>query len=263
MLRALYSAATGMQAEETKIDVVSNNLANASTTGFKKVQANFEDLLSETLRTPSASESGSAGSPLGLQVGLGTQLSSTSSNMLQGAMNNTNNPLDLAITGTGYFKVQQPNGDYAYTRAGSFQLNAQGQVVNPNGLPLEPAMTIPPQTTQINISAQGLVTATVAGRAEPQQVGQIEIVTFTNPGGLMAMGGTLFQESPSSGSPVTVKPGDQGSGQISQGYLEGSNVSAVDEMIDMIAAQRGYEMNSKIIETADDMLQDVTNLKTS
>jgi flagellar basal-body rod protein FlgG len=264
MLRSLYTAATGMEAQTTKMDVVANNLANASTTGFKKVQANFEDLLSQTLHTPAAAESGvNVAEPSGIQVGLGTRLQSTTPNLTEGDMTNTNNTFDLAIQGNGYFKVQQVDGTFAYTRAGNFSANASGQLVTQNGLQVEPGISIPTQTTQVTITPQGQVLATVAGRTEPTQVGQIELATFTNPAGLLAQGNNLLVESAASGSPITVKPGEQGTGQLAQGFLEGSNVQAVNEMIDMIAAQRAYEMNSQVITATDNMLGRLANMQLS
>ncbi len=264
MLRSLYTAATGMEAQTTKMDIVANNLANASTTGFKKVQANFEDLLSQTIHTPAGAEGGTnVSEPSGIQVGLGTRIQSTTPNLTEGDMTNTNNTFDLAIQGNGYFKVQQVDGTFAYTRAGNFSTNASGQLVTQNGLQVEPAISIPAQTTQVTISPQGQVMATVAGRTDPTQVGQIELATFANPAGLLAQGNNLLVESMASGSPITVKPGEQGTGQLAQGFLEGSNVQAVNEMFVMISAQRAYEMNSQVITAANDMLQRLTNMQLS
>ena len=266
MLRCLYTAASGMEANETQMDVISNNLANASTTGFKKVTAGFEDLLSETIRQPTGPNTASGnteGQPTGLQVGLGTRVATTSLTLTQGDMINTNNPFDLAIQGSGYFKVQQADGTFGYTRAGNFTVSSQGRLVTQSGLVVEPGITVPQQATQVTINPDGTVLATLAGQAQPQQLGQIELATFTNPGGLVAQGGNLFTESSASGQAITTKSGEQGTGTISQGFLEGSNVQAVNEMIDMIAAQRSYEMNSKVISTADDMLSRLTSLSAS
>jgi len=264
MLRSLYTAATGMEAQETMMDVVANNLANASTTGFKASQTNFADLISDTLQAPGGPQGGQTVSePSGIQVGLGTRIQSTTPNLTQGTMSNTNNTFDLAIQGSGYFKVQQADGTFAYTRAGNFSVSAQGQMVTQSGLMVEPGISIPAQTTQVTISPQGLVSATVAGQTNANQIGQIELSTFTNPGGLLAQGNNLYSETSASGNAITVKPGEQGTGQIAQGYLEGSNVQAVNEMVNMIAAQRAYEMNSQVITAANDMLQRLTNIQLS
>ena len=261
MLRSLYTAATGMDAQQTKLDVIANNLANASTTGFKKTRADFQDLLSETIRaaTPPNAQGGSQ--PTALQVGLGVRTASTSRAFAQGDMINTKNPLDLAIEGGGFFRIQRANGDMAYTRDGSFRLDATGRVVTQLGEVVEPGITIPPDATNITVNSDGTVQAKIPNRTDMSTIANIQIATFANPGGLEAIGNNLFLATASSGDPIVVKPGDQGTGSLSQGNLEGSNVSAVEEMINMITTQRNYELNSKIVESADEMLQKLSQLR--
>jgi flagellar basal-body rod protein FlgG len=261
MLRSLYTAATGMEAQQLRMDVISNNLANASTTGFKKTRAEFEDLLSETIKGAGAPGPRGGGDPAPLQVGLGVRTGSTTRSFGQGDALTTNNPLDLAIQGTGFFKIQQANGEAAYTRAGNFRLDATGRLVTQHGELVEPGITVPPDATQVTIGADGAVTAIQAGRPDPVSLGQLELDTFTNPAGLNSIGNNLFTQSAGSGEPVQAKPGEQGAGTLAQGMLEGANVKAVEEMIDMIACQRAYELNSKIISTADQMLQRLTNIR--
>jgi flagellar basal-body rod protein FlgG len=261
MLRALYTAATGMDAQQLKMDVISNNLANASTTGFKKTRAEFEDLLSDTIRGASAPDARGGGNPTPLQVGLGVRTGSTTRSFGQGELSNTQNPTDVAIQGNGFFRVQLPTGDFGYTRAGNFSLDATGRLVTQHGEVVEPGITVPPDATAITIKPDGTVTATLAGRAEPSELGQIELYTFTNPAGLNSTGNNLFAQTVGSGDAQRARPGEQGAGTLAQGMLEGANVKAVEEMIDMIACQRAYELNSKIISTADQMLQRLTNLR--
>ncbi|GEJ59183.1 flagellar basal-body rod protein FlgG [Anaeromyxobacter diazotrophicus] len=261
MLRSLYTAATGMEAQQLRMDVIANNLSNASTTGFKKTRAEFEDLLSETLKGAGAPGPRGGGDPAPLQVGLGVHAGSTTRSFGQGDALTTNNPLDLAIQGQGFFKVQQVNGDPAYTRAGNFRLDSTGRLVTQHGEIVEPGITVPPDATQVTIGADGTVTATVAGRTDAATLGQLELASFTNPAGLTSVGNNLFTASAASGEAQSVKPGEQGTGTLAQGMLEGANVKAVEEMIDMIACQRAYELNSKIISTADQMLQRLTNIR--
>jgi len=250
-----------MDAQQTKLDVIANNLANASTTGFKKTRADFQDLLSETIRaaTPPNAQGGSQ--PTALQVGLGVRTASTSRAFAQGDMINTKNPLDLAIEGGGFFRIQRANGDMAYTRDGSFRLDATGRVVTQLGEVVEPGITIPPDATNITVNSDGTVQAKLPNRTDMSTIANIQIATFANPGGLEAIGNNLFLATASSGDPIVVKPGDQGTGSLSQGNLEGSNVSAVEEMINMITTQRNYELNSKIVESADEMLQKLSQLR--
>ncbi len=261
MLRSLYTAATGMEAQQLRMDVISNNLANASTTGFKKTRAEFEDLLSETIKGAGAPGPRGGGDPAPLQVGLGVRTGSTTRSFGQGDALTTNNPLDLAIQGTGFFKIQQANGEPAYARAGNFRLDATGRLVTQHGDVVEPGITVPPDATQVTIGSDGTVSAVQPGRTDPVSLGQIELVTFTNPAGLNSIGNNLFTPSAGSGEAVQSKPGEQGAGTLAQGMLEGANVKAVEEMIDMIACQRAYELNSKIISTADQMLQRLTNIR--
>ena len=261
MLRSLYTAATGMEAEQLKMDTIANNLANVNTTGFKRTRAEFQDLLSETIvqATPAGPQGG--GHPAPLQVGLGVRTGSTTRSMATGDMINTQNPYDVAIGGTGYFRIQRANGDVAFTRAGNFRVDETGRLVTQNGEIVEPGITIPPESSQLTIKSDGTVLATMPGRTEPQELGQLELTTFTNAGALQAIGNNLFQPTAASGQELRQKPGDQGMGALSQGFLESANVKAVEEMIDMITTQRSYEMNSKVITTADQMLQKLTSLR--
>ena len=261
MLRSLYTAATGMEAQQLKMDVIANNLANTSTTGFKKVRAEFQDLLSETViqATPAGPQGG--GQPTPLQVGLGVKTGSTTRAMGQGDMLNTQNPLDLAIEGNGYFRVQLPSGDIAFTRAGNLRVDETGRLVTQHGEIIEPAITVPQETTGLTVKSDGTVLATLPGKTDPTELGQIQLTTFTNPAALNAMGHNLFQPTGASGQEQQLKPGERGAGTLSQGFLESSNVQAVEEMIDMISTQRSYEMNSKVIQTADQMLQRLTQLR--
>lgn len=261
MLRSLYTSATGMEAQQLRMDTIANNLANTSTTGFKRVRADFEDLLSETLRGAGAPDPRGGTAPAPLQVGLGVRAGATSRTFGQGALSATSNPLDVAIEGAGFFRVQRPSGDVAYTRAGNFRVDATGRVVTAHGEPVEPGIQIPPSATDVTIAADGTVTARTAGSVDPVQLGQIDLALFANPGGLSAIGANLFEETAASGEAVRARPGDPGAGALSQGYLETSNVQAVEEMIDMISTQRAYELNSKVIQTADQMLQRLTALR--
>jgi flagellar basal-body rod protein FlgG len=261
MLRSLYTAATGMDAQQTKLDIIAHNLANASTTGFKKMRADFQDLLSETIRSSSPTSAQGGSQPTALQVGLGVRTASTSRSFAQGDMIQTKNPLDVAIGGSGFFRIQRANGDLAYTRDGSFRLDSTGRLVTQLGELLEPSITLPPDATSITIKPDGTVQAKLPSKTDLVDVGSIQIATFANPGGLEAIGDNLLVATSSSGDPIVVKPGDQGTGGLSQGTLEGSNVSAVEEMINMISTQRNYELNSKIIESADEMLQKLTQIR--
>jgi flagellar basal-body rod protein FlgG len=261
MLRSLYTAATGMEAQQLKMDVIAHNLANSSTTGYKRNRAEFEDLLSETIRSPGAptAQGGTPASPL--QVGLGVRTVATNKSFSQGDMLNTNNPLDLALEGSGFFRVQRANGEFAYTRAGNFRVDATGRIVTQDGDQVQPGFTIPQDTTQVTIRQDGMILAKVPGREEPNELGQMDLALFANPEGLESLGNNLLTTTAASGEPIMVKPGEQGSAVVSQGFLEGANVKAVEEMIDMISTQRSYEMNSKVIQTADQMLQRLTSLR--
>jgi flagellar basal-body rod protein FlgG len=260
MIRALYTAASGMSAQQLNLDTIANNLANSSTAGFRQTRLQFQDMLYQNMVTPGAAQSAQTVSA-GLQIGLGTKSSATEVIMTQGDLSQTNNPLDIAIEGSGFFQVQRPDGTLAYTRAGSLHLNNQGTVVTAAGDLLQPAITIPPNATAVTITAYGQVNATLPGQQNPQQLGQLQLTTFANPGGLEAIGGNLFQATLSSGDPVTDTPGGtQGLGQVQQGYLEGSNVDVVSEFVEMVLAQRAYESNSKVIKAADDMYSQVNNM---
>jgi flagellar basal-body rod protein FlgG len=260
MLRSLYTAATGMTAQETKMDVISNNLANAGTTGFKKTRAEFEDLLSETLKAAQIDQRGGTDAA-GVQVGLGVRTAATTRSQEQGDLIGTKNPTDVAISGTGYFRVQRTNGEYAYTRAGNFHVDINNRLVTQHGDVIDPGITVPQDGKDLTISQDGIVSCTVPGSTLPQELGQLELTTFINPGGLSALGNNLMQQSAVSGQPQRARPGDPGVGTLQQGYLESANVKAVEEMIDMISTQRAYELNSKVIQTADQMLQRLTQLR--
>ncbi|MEA2696658.1 MAG: flagellar basal-body rod protein FlgG [Myxococcales bacterium] len=261
MLRSLYTAATGMEAEQLKMDTIANNLANVNTTGFKRTRAEFQDLLSETIiaATPAGPQGG--GQPAPLQVGLGVRAGTTTRSMAQGDRIGTQNPFDLAIDGPGYFRIQRANGDVAFTRAGNLRVDETGRLVTQSGEVVEPSITVPPETANLTIRPDGTVLASLPGRTDPQELGQLELTTFTNPSALSAIGNNLFQPTAATGQELRQKPGEQGMGTLSQGFLESANVKAVEEMIDMITTQRSYEMNSKVITTADQMLQKLTNLR--
>lgn len=261
MIRSLYTAATGMDAQQTKMDTIANNLANANTTGFKKSRADFEDLLSETIRSPRDTTPQGGAPPVPLQVGLGVRTASTTRSFGQGDLVDTSNPLDVAIGGVGFFRVQRSNGEFAYTRAGNFNVDAEGRLVTAGGNLVEPTITVPKEAIQVQIGVDGTVTAKVQNQVAAQDLGHIELATFVNPAGLEAIGGNLFVETSASGQPLLAKPGEQGTGSLQQGVLESSNVKAVEEMVAMISTQRSYELNSKVITTADQMLQKLTNIR--
>lgn len=254
MIRALYTAATGMQAQQSNVDNIAHNLANASTVGFKRSRLEFQDILYQNLRTPGAAANASTQLPVGLQIGLGARVISSERIFLQGDFKQTDNPLDMVIEGAGFFQVRQTNGDLAYTRAGSFHLNAEGQIVTATGESLEPAITIPRDATSITIGSDGTVSVTSPGQANAQNVGQIQLASFANPAGMESLGRNLFKETAASGQPIAAAPDSQGLGRINQGFIENSNVNIVEELVNMISAQRAYETNSKVISTADRML---------
>ena len=260
MLRSLYTAATGMTAQETKMDVIANNLANAGTTGFKKTRAEFEDLLSETLKAAQIDQRGGTDAA-GVQVGLGVRTAATTRSQEQGDLLGTKSQFDVAISGPGFFRVQRSNGEYAYTRAGNFHLDPSNRLVTMHGEVVDPGITVPQDGKELTISQDGIVSCLVPGSATPQELGQLELTTFINPAGLSALGNNLLQQSAVSGQPQRSRPGDQGAGTLQQGYLENANVKAVEEMIEMISTQRAYELNSKVIQTADQMLQRLTSIR--
>jgi flagellar basal-body rod protein FlgG len=260
VIRALYTAASGMSAQQLNLDTIANNLANSSTTGFRQLRLEFQDMLYQNLITPGAAQSQTTVSA-GLQVGLGTRSAATEVIMTQGELNQTNNPLDMAIEGNGFFQVQRPDGTTAYTRAGQFYQNNQGTIVTTAGDPLLPTITIPANATSITVTQYGVVNATLPGQTNPTQLGQIQLATFANPGGLQSMGSNLLQQTLSSGDPVLGNPGGtEGLGTLQQGYLENSNVDVITEFVQMVLAQRAYESNSKVIKAADDMYSQVNNM---
>ncbi len=260
MIRALYTAASGMNAQQANIDNVAHNLANVNTAGFKKSRVEFEDLVYQQIKAPGTPTSQEGEAPIGLEAGLGARAVATARNFSSGNLRSTNGPLDLAVEGQGFFQLSLPGGETGYTRAGAFHLNGQGQIVTADGVQLEPAITIPANATTISVSKDGIVSALVAGQADPQQVGTIELAMFQNPAGLEARGGNMFVVSNASGDPTTGVPGTDGLGTLAQGFLEDSNVSVVEEMVNMILGQRAYEASSKVIRAADEMLQQVNSL---
>lgn len=261
MLRSLFTAATGMTAQQQHIDVIANNLANVNTSGFKRGRADFQDLLYQTLRQPGAASSNQTEIPTGIQLGLGVRTAAVQRLFLEGDFQQTQNQLDVAIDGAGFFQIRLPNGDTAYSRAGAFKLDSQGRVVNSDGFPLEPEITIPPDATNITVGTDGTVSVLQAGNTAPQQVGQITLANFSNPAGLSGLGRSLFQTTTASGDPITGAPGQGGIGGLSQGVLEISNVSVVEEMVNLISGQRAYEINSRAIQASDEMLQTAANLR--
>lgn len=261
MIRSLYTGATGMVAQQLNVDVIANNLANVNTTGFKKSRADFQDLLYQTLRAPGTITSTGNQVPTGIQVGLGVKPAGVTKMFLQGDFRNTQNELDMAIEGKGFFQIERPDGSIAYTRAGDFQLDSNGQVVNIDGYPLYPSITVPQDATIVSIDREGIVSVFQPGSTTPSEVGQIELANFVNPAGLLSEGKSLYKETEASGPPITGLAGNNEFGTILQGFLEVSNVSVVEELTQMIIAQRGYEVNSRAVQASDEMLQQASNLK--
>ena len=255
MLRSLWIAKTGMEGQQTKLDAISNNLANVGTNGYKRSDVVFEDLMYQNLRSAGAASSDQSQLPTGLQVGLGVRAAATTRNFGQGALQQTGNTLDIAVQGNGFFQIQMPDGSTGYTRDGSFQTDANGQIVNSAGYPLQPGLTIPSGATSVSIAANGTVQATLQGQTAPQKLGQIQLASFINPAGLDPLGGNLYAETSASGTPNAGTAGSNGLGNLQQGYVEGSNVNVVEELVGMIATQRAYELSSKAIQTSDQMLQ--------
>ncbi|MEK6555903.1 MAG: flagellar basal-body rod protein FlgG [Bdellovibrionota bacterium] len=261
MMKSLNTAATGMKAQQTNMDVIANNLSNVSTMGFKKARAEFEDLLYDNQKEPGAATGMNSISPSGVQVGMGVKTSAVEKDFTQGSTKVTNAAFDLEIQGAGFFPVQTPNGQIAYTRDGAFKKGPDGRIMDKNGNRLQPEITIPAEASGVEISQTGQVMIITGESTQPQNVGQIQLVSFVNPAGLKAVGGNLFVPSASSGLPQQGQPGQNGLGGVAQGQLETSNVNIVDEMVNMITAQRAYETNSKVIQAADQMLQSVNTLR--
>lgn len=260
MIRSLWISKTGLDAQQTQMDVISNNLANVSTNGFKRARAVFEDLIYQTVRQPGAQSSQQTQLPTGLQIGTGVKPVATSRIFTQGNLQQTGNPLDVAIQGNGFFQVLMPDGTNAYTRAGSFQVDSQGQLVTASGFALQPAITVPANSQSVTIGRDGVVTVLRQGSATPSQVGALQLVGFTNPAGLQSFGENLYLETAASGTPAANTPGTNGLGLLNQGYAETSNVNVVEELVSMIQTQRAYEINSKSIQTSDQMLQRLAQL---
>jgi flagellar basal-body rod protein FlgG len=261
-MRSLSIAATGMLAQQLNVEVISNNIANMNTTGFKRQRAEFQDLLYQSQRRVGSTSSDSGTIvPAGVQIGLGVKTASVYTINEQGNLQSTENPLDLAISGGGLFQISLPTGETAYTRAGSFQLSPTGQLVSVDGYTVDPAITIPANAVQITVNSSGQVLAQIAGQVAEQNVGQLTLASFANPAGLSPVGDNLFLETPASGSATTGNPGVTGLGTILQGFLETSNVNTVSEITNLITAQRAYEMNSKVIQTSDEMLSTINRLR--
>ncbi|WP_126444170.1 flagellar basal-body rod protein FlgG [Sulfuricystis multivorans] len=260
MIRSLWIAKTGLDAQQTNLDVITHNLANVSTNGYKRQRAVFEDLLYQNLRQPGAQSTQATQIPSGLQLGVGVRTVATEHIHTQGNLQKTENPLDIAINGQGFFQIQMPDGTLAYTRDGAFQRDSNGQIVTASGYPLSPAITIPADAVSVTISRDGIVSVLQAGQATPTQVGNIQLATFINAGGLQSIGENLYLETASSGTPTPNTPGTNGAGLLNQGYVETSNVNVAEELVTMIQTQRAYEMNSKAVSTSDQMLARLTQL---
>lgn len=260
MIRSLWIAKTGLEAQQTSMDVISNNLANVSTTGFKRARAVFEDLLYQTIRQPGAQSSEQTQLPSGLQLGTGVKPVATERIFTQGNLQQTGNAKDVAIQGNGFFQVLMPDGTTSYTRDGSFQMDSNGQLVTASGYTVQPAITIPADAQTLTIASDGVVSVTQAGSSASVTVGTLQLATFINPAGLQSLGENLYAETASSGSPSTNTPGSNGAGTLNQSYVETSNVNVVEEMVNMIQTQRAYEINSKAIQTSDEMLARLTQL---
>ncbi len=261
MMRALYIAATGMEAQQLNIDVISNNLANVNTTGFKKSRADFQDLLYQTIKMAGSSSGGGTQVPAGIQVGSGVRPASVQKMFSQGDFQNTQNPLDLAVEGDGLFQVAMPNGTTAFTRSGSFKKDSTGRLVTSDGYPVEPSITLPSDTVSVTVSANGGVSVLQAGSSTPTEIGTIQLVRFSNPTGLNSIGRNLFLPTPASGDAVSGTPGEAGFGTIAQGFLEASNVNIAEELVNMIIGQRAYEINSKAMQSADEMMKTANEVK--
>ena len=260
MMRSLWISKTGMEAQQLQLDTISHNLANVSTNGYKRSHAVFEDLMYQNLRQAGANSSEQTQLPTGLQVGLGVRPVSLSRNFSQGNLQQTGNTLDIAVKGNGFFQIQMPDGSVAYTRDGAFQVDAQGRLVTNNGFVVQPGITIPANAQSVTIAADGTVGALLPAQSAPTSVGQLQLVSFANPAGLEPRGQNLFTETAASGTPNAATPGTDGLGTLAQGYVETSNVNVVEELVAMIQTQRAYEINSKAIQTSDQMLQRLAQL---
>lgn len=260
MIRSLWIAKTGMEAQQTQLDAISNNLANVSTNGYKKSHAVFEDLMYQNLRQAGGNSSEQTVLPTGLQMGLGTRAVATARSFAQGNLQQSTNPLDVAVKGNGFFQVQMPDGTTGYTRDGSFQVSSQGQLVTNNGYVVNPGITIPTNAQSVTIGADGTVSVAIPGQATPQTIGQLQLANFVNPAGLEPKGQNIYAETAASGTPTAGTPGANGMGQLQQGFVETSNVNVVEELVSMIQTQRAYELNSKAISTSDQMLQKLGQL---
>lgn len=261
MIRSLYTGTTGMNSQQLSMDVLAHNLANVSTTGFKKSTTDFQDLLYETIKAPGSQTSADTESPTGIVVGMGVRPAAVTKVFSQGELIQTENELDVAIEGEGFFEVELPNGNSSYTRSGAFKRDSDGRITNANGYPILPTITIPDGSRQITISETGVVSAILAGDTESTEIGNMELIAFTNNSGLAAQGNNLYAETGASGTPTSGTPGDDGFGILIQTFLEGSNVNIVQEMANMITTQRAYEINSKTIQTSDEMMQTTNALK--
>jgi len=261
MIRALWTAASGMQAQQKNIDVVAHNLANVNTTGFKRSRADFQDLIYQNLKSTGSPATNATQVPTGIQIGLGTRLAAVTKIFSSGDFSQTGNELDIAIEGDGFFQVQQPDGTTGYSRAGAFKRDSQGRIVTPEGNPLLPEIVIPSNATKINIGSDGTVSVQQAGQNSATTVGSIQLAAFSNPSGLSAQGKNIYLPSDASGTATTGTPGQNGLGSVAQGLLEMSNVNVAEEMVNMIVGQRAYEINSKSVQAADEMLQTANNMR--
>ncbi len=260
MIRSLWIAKTGLDAQQTQMDTISHNLANVGTNGYKRSHAIFEDLVYQNLRQVGGQATAETTLPTGLQLGTGVRPVATGRNFGQGNLQQTSNPFDLAISGNGFFPLQLPDGTTGYTRDGAFHVDAQGQLVNSNGLPMSPPIVVPANATSVTIGSDGTITAMLAGQQNATQIGQVQLATFMNPAGLDPRGQNIFLETDASGTPTLATPGLNGAGMVQQGYVETSNVNVVEELVAMIQTQRAYEINSKAIQTSDQMLAKVSQL---
>ncbi len=261
MIRALWTAGTGMSVQQANLDVIANNIANVNTSGFKKSRADFQDLMYQTIRLQGATTESGSQIPTGIQIGHGAMLAAVQKVFLQGDYQQTSNELDVAIEGNGFIQVSLPSGDKAYTRAGALKRDSEGRICTSDGYLIEPNVTIPQNATKVSIEADGTISAQIEGESKPQQIGKIDLYTFPNLTGLKSVGKSLYQETEASGAAVQGKPGEAGFGTILQGYLEMSNVNIMEEMVNLIVGQRAYEVNSKAIQAADEMLQMANNVK--